>query len=277
MDEGAARLGARRLAQRPNIGRQDGAGVSEGFERHRQTRPSTRGLSPESPRRRPARSREGGGRCPARRIGGLGAASGSGSSSSCVEACTGDTRRRPFPPFPRSDSLPLEGRAKHPIPRASRSRCARTGGDQEVPATCGQPGLCLRNAGVETRCPQIVHSLCPIRTPPGVFSPVGGACFALIRDHPPELSRRLGRGAPRAAPRPGHPGRLHRRRPVQDPRRQRAAGEPRPSAGRAGPAHPLQLPARVRHRGAQAQGLRSRRDRPARRRRHARGALPLSD
>ena len=49
---------------------------------------------------------------------------------------------------------------------------------------------------------------------------------------------------PGSAPRAGHPGRLHRRRALQDPRRQRPAGQPRPAPGRAGPAHPLQLPAR---------------------------------
>ena len=94
------------------------------------------------------------------------------------------------------------------------------------------------------------------------------------RAEPPAVVRR---GAPRPAPRAGHPGRLHRRRPLQHPRGQRAAGQPRPAPRGAGPAHPLQLPARDRFGRAEAEGLHPRRDRPPWRRRHAGGPLPLPD
>ena len=91
------------------------------------------------------------------------------------------------------------------------------------------------------------------------------------RADPPGHRRR----APGSVPRTSHPGRLRRRGSLQDPGGQRAAGEPRPAARRAGAAHTVQLPPRRRLGRAQAQGLRPRRDRPEGRRRDARGPLPV--
>ena len=81
--------------------------------------------------------------------------------------------------------------------------------------------------------------------------------------------------APGAAPRAGDPCRLHRCGALQYPRRQRAAGQPRPAPRGASPAHPVQLPSGGRFGRAEAQGLHPRRDRSAGRRGDARSALPL--
>ena len=129
---------------------------------------------------------------------------------------------------------------------------------------------------------------CARPVPPGAFRGRSSTCFAL--SVPGKRGRPFSMGVPsvlnlqpssrRGPPRPalgaGNPRRLHRCGSLQHSRRQRAAGQPRPPPGRAGPTYPVQLSARQRYGRTEAEGLRPRRDRSPRRRRHARGTVPLS-
>ena len=131
--------------------------------------------------------------------------------------------------------------------------------------------------------PQPVPDALPVTSlPPGAGRALLCPCL-----HPDDETRG---GGPRAEPPTdvggspsrsalggGHPCGVHRRRSLQDPRRQRPARQPRSTPGRTGTPHPLQLPARERLGGAQAQGLHPRRDRPPGGRGNARSTVPLPD
>ena len=279
------------VAQDRDVGRQDRPGVGQRLEGERELVPpdADRRGSPACARARPTRRAPG--RC---RPAGSGARrrrgrSGPISSSSCRCAWADGTGSLPLPTVSELGEptlvRPYVSRRQRPV----RGACAAT------PACAGralrgpvdnvfvptEPPCRSRSSpshpqAVPDPVPRLVfprrsrHVLCSVRAGSDIHERPGAA-----RDAEPPTDRR-GR-APGPAARAGDPGRLHRRRPLQHPRRQRAAGEPRPAPGRAGAAHPVQLPARGRLGRAQAEGLRPRRDRPAGRRGDARGPVPVPD